>query len=91
MFGPLFLKKKRYPGPDLMSFAQAEYQENPEGEYVDWLARRFKVEVDLCRKWLSGDFRGDSDLIGSWARDLISIGREVPEDYKELIFDLVEN
>ena len=38
-----------------------------------------------------GDFRGDSDLIGSWARDLISIGRDVPEGYKELIFDLVEN
>ena len=38
-----------------------------------------------------GDFRGDSDLIGSWARDLISIGREVPEGYKEIIFDLIEN
>jgi hypothetical protein len=38
-----------------------------------------------------GDFRGDSDLIGSWARDLISINRTHPDDYKEIIFDLVEN
>jgi hypothetical protein len=38
-----------------------------------------------------GDFRGDSNLIGSWARDFISIGREIPEGFKELIFDLVEN
>ena len=37
-----------------------------------------------------GDFRGDSQLVGSWARNLISISRTHPEDYKEIIFDLVE-
>jgi len=37
-----------------------------------------------------GDFRGESDLVGSWARDLISVSKELPTGYKELIFDLVE-
>ena len=40
-----------------------------------------------------GDFRSQEDkpIIGSWARDLISRGKEVPNGFKELIFDLVEN
>ena len=38
-----------------------------------------------------GDYRGESPIIGTWARDLISVGREIPEGYTELIFDLVEN
>lgn len=38
-----------------------------------------------------GDFRGDNSLVGSWARDLISVSKTQPEGYKELIFDLVEN
>lgn len=40
-----------------------------------------------------GDYRGEDPkhLIGSWARDVISVESEVPEDYTELFFDLVEN
>jgi hypothetical protein len=40
-----------------------------------------------------GDFRGESDLVGSWARDTISIESrkaDIPKGYTELIFDLVE-
>ena len=37
-----------------------------------------------------GDFRGESELIGSWARDVISVSKDIPEGYKELVFDLVE-
>ena len=38
-----------------------------------------------------GDFRGQSHLIGSWARNVISVDSEVPSGYQEIIFDLVEN
>ena len=44
-----------------------------------------------------GDFRGENNLIGSWARDVISIENENPLvmngtiDYTEIIFDLIEN
>jgi len=37
-----------------------------------------------------GDFRGESDLIGSWARDVISVEKTIPEGYKLIVFDLVE-
>jgi hypothetical protein len=40
-----------------------------------------------------GDFRGGSELVGSWARDVISVEATksaIPKDYTELKFDLVE-
>lgn len=37
-----------------------------------------------------GDYRGESELIGSWARDSISIEKGVPEEYQEINFDLIE-
>lgn len=40
-----------------------------------------------------GDFRGESDLIGAWARNLIEVSTKksvIPKGYKEIIFDLVE-
>jgi len=39
-----------------------------------------------------GDFFGEdkNNLVGSWARNIISIESEVPTGYKELLFDLVE-
>ena len=39
-----------------------------------------------------GDFFGEDpkNLIGSWARDVISIENLKPKGYKELVFDLVE-
>jgi hypothetical protein len=39
-----------------------------------------------------GDFRGrdSKDLIGSWARNIISMEKEIPTGYKELKFNLKE-
>ena len=37
-----------------------------------------------------GDFRGESELVGKWAYDKISVDSKKPKDYAELIFDLVE-
>jgi len=37
-----------------------------------------------------GDYRGDSPLVGSWARDMISVEVEAPEGFEEIVFDLVE-
>lgn len=37
-----------------------------------------------------GDFKGEHDLIGSWARDIISVEAVKPLNYKEVVFDLVE-
>jgi len=37
-----------------------------------------------------GDYRGESPLIGSWARDVISVDEVAPEGFEELMFDLVE-
>jgi hypothetical protein len=39
-----------------------------------------------------GDYFGDdtNSLIGSWARDIISVEAKKPKGFKELIFDLVE-
>ena len=35
-----------------------------------------------------GDYNGDSPLIGSWARDIISVEEVAPLDFEELVFDL---
>lgn len=37
-----------------------------------------------------GDYRGDSPLVGKWARNRITITTRKPKGHKELIFDLVE-
>lgn len=37
-----------------------------------------------------GDFFGESNLVGSWARNVISIEKKAPVGYKEIIFDLKE-
>ena len=37
-----------------------------------------------------GDYPRYSPLVGSWARDVISVEEEKPTDFQEIIFDLVE-
>ena len=37
-----------------------------------------------------GDFHGENELIGYWARDTISVETEIPENYKELKVNFVE-
>jgi hypothetical protein len=36
-----------------------------------------------------GDYRDDCPIVGSWARDIISVEKEVPDDFEEIIFDLL--
>ena len=36
-----------------------------------------------------GDYRGDSKLVGSWARDIISVEYTKPDGFQELVFDLI--
>jgi len=36
-----------------------------------------------------GDYKGDSPLVGTWARDVISVEELVPEGFDEVLFDLV--
>jgi hypothetical protein len=40
-----------------------------------------------------GDYRGESDLVGRWSRDLISVEPVLAEleGYKEITFDLIES
>ena len=38
-----------------------------------------------------GDFRGESELIGSWARDVISVSGTEPVGLKKIKFDLKED
>ena len=41
-----------------------------------------------------GDFRGDSSLVGSWSRNLVTVTNkksEIPKDFVELSFDLQED
>jgi len=35
-----------------------------------------------------GDYHGDSPLVGSWARDVISVEEEAPQDFEEVLFTL---
>lgn len=40
-----------------------------------------------------GDFRGESKLVGSWARDVISVTSkksDIPKDFQEVLFNLTE-
>ena len=37
-----------------------------------------------------GDFRGENELIGSWARNVISVSQERPVGYLELTFKVTE-
>jgi hypothetical protein len=36
-----------------------------------------------------GDYHGPSKLVGSWARDILSVEYTLPEGFQELVFDLV--
>jgi len=37
-----------------------------------------------------GDYLSESMLVGSWARDVISVEKEMPAEFIEIIFDLTE-
>jgi hypothetical protein len=37
-----------------------------------------------------GDYRDDAPIVGTWARDVISVETDAPPDYEELVFDLLD-
>ena len=37
-----------------------------------------------------GDYHSDSMLVGSWARDVISVEKEMPAEFIEILFELTE-
>lgn len=38
-----------------------------------------------------GDFRGDNDFVGTWAADVISVEKEIPTDFKEIVPNFKED
>ena len=38
-----------------------------------------------------GDFRGDNDFVGTWAADVISVEKEIPADFKEIVPNFKED
>jgi hypothetical protein len=38
-----------------------------------------------------GDFRGENDMIGYWARDILSVEKEIPKGYAELNVEFRED
>jgi hypothetical protein len=47
------------------------------------------LTADGCGRG-GGDFRGENPLIGTWARDIISVSSKKPFGFKELIFNVTE-
>lgn len=38
-----------------------------------------------------GDYRNDGDIVGTWARDIVSVTTKKPKGFQEIEFTLVEN
>jgi hypothetical protein len=38
-----------------------------------------------------GDFRGENDFVGTWAADVISVEKEIPTDFKEIVPNFKED
>lgn len=63
-----------------------------EGDYSDWKIHPLPLLTAEGNGQGGGDFRGSdsNDLVGSWARNVISVESVIPNGYSELVFDLVE-
>lgn len=59
-------------------------------EYTNWALHPLPLLTCEGNGRGGGDYRGESPLIGSWARDIISVDEVAPEGFEELVFDLVE-
>jgi hypothetical protein len=38
-----------------------------------------------------GDFRGENKFVGTWAADVISVEKEIPADFKEIVPNFIES
>lgn len=63
-----------------------------EGEYSDWKIHPLPLLTAEGNGQGGGDFRGNdpNNIIGSWARNIISVESVIPEGYKEMEFKLRE-
>lgn len=86
-----FIDKKKVPVTDV-------YHDKETGK--NWTFKIHPLPLMTCEgnDRGGGDFhvnpdkeQGCTSLIGTWARDLISVESEVPEGYTEIIFNLTEN
>lgn len=86
-----FIDKKKVPATD--------YYYEAETDKI-WTYKIHPLPLMTCEgnDRGGGDFhvnpdkeQGCTSLIGTWARDLISVESEVPEGYTEIIFNLTEN
>ena len=75
----------------IINHTKKEFVDKTKGRKVDgWQIHPLPLLTCEGNGRGGGDFRGESDLIGSWARDEISVSNIKPLNFKELKFNLVE-
>jgi hypothetical protein len=86
-------KKFRY----IVNHTKKEYVDKTKvpggkGEWADWKIHPLPLLTAEGNNRGGGDYRGEdpNGLIGSWARNIISVETTPPEGYNELVFDLTE-
>lgn len=61
------------------------------GKKVDYIIHPLPLMTCEGNGRGGGDFRGESDLIGKWARNRVTVTTRKPKGHKEVIFDLKED
>lgn len=82
----------------LLNHTKKEYVDktkSPAKEYIwtkpeKWAIHPLPLLTNESNGRGGGDYNKNSKLIGSWARDVISVEDNVPSDYKEIKFKLTE-
>ena len=59
-------------------------------DYKDWALHPLSLLTCEGNGRGGGDYRDDAPIVGTWARDIISVDEVKPEGFEELVFDLVE-
>ena len=80
----------------IINFSKRQYVEIPEdtdsNNYEDWRVHPLPLLCCESNGLGSGDYfsPNNKDLVGKWAYDRIGIGNEIPEGFKPLKFDQVD-
>ena len=59
-------------------------------DYTNWALHPLSLLTCEGNGRGGGDYRDDAPIVGTWARDIISVDEVKPEGFEELVFDLVE-
>ena len=62
-----------------------------EGEEREWKIHPLPLLTALGNGRGGGDFRGENEYIGYWARDILSVEKEIPKGYTKLNVEFREN